>query len=40
MIEQKWQRGKPVAGYRLSPALFYPDSGGFSLAVAWFSLKR
>jgi hypothetical protein len=21
------------------PAAFYPDCGGFSLAVAWFSLK-
>jgi len=40
MIEQKWPKGMPVAGYRLFPALFYPDFGGFSLAVAWFSLKR
>jgi len=24
----------------LSPVLFYPDSSGFSLSVAWFSLKR
>jgi hypothetical protein len=40
MIEQKWQKGTPVVGYSLYPALFYPDSGGFSLAVAWFSLKR
>jgi len=24
----------------LFPALFYPDSGGFSLAGAWCSLKR
>jgi len=40
MIEQKWQKGRPAAGYRLFPALFSPDSGGFSLAVAWFSLKR
>jgi len=28
-----------VVGHGLYPALFYPDSGGFSLAVAWFSLN-
>ena len=27
-------------GYTLYPASFYPDSGGFPLAEAGFSLKR
>ena len=40
MIGQKWQKGTPIVGCRLYPALLYPDSGGFSLAVAWLSLKR